>query len=92
MHLKEVPREFQICEFIEGPTIQGFDLGGTFMAHLNLVGYTNLSEIFTPQEVERDRGLETVISTDVDKLKHGKPKTKQRPEGEYPSQDASQIK
>ena len=55
------------------------------MAYLNLVGYTNISEIFTPQEVERDRIPKTVISTNVKKLKHSNPNTKQRLEGESPS-------
>ena len=55
LHLKEVAREFEVCEFVEGPTIQGFDLEGNFVAHLNYVGCTNLSEFFVPQEVEDNR-------------------------------------
>ena len=48
MYLKEMAREFEICEFIEGPTIQGFDPKGIFVAHLNFVGCTNLSNSFIP--------------------------------------------
>lgn len=48
IHLKEVVREFKDYEFIEGSTIQGFDLKCIFVAHLNFVGYTNISEILIP--------------------------------------------
>lgn len=74
IHLKEAAREFEICEFIEGTSIQGFDLEGIFMAHLNLVGYMNLSEIFIPWKVEGDGSPKTIINTNVKKLKHSKTK------------------
>ena len=68
-HLKEVAREFDIFEFVKGPTIHGFDPEGNFVAHLNFVGYTNLSKIFVPQEVEENRSPKTLISTNVRKMK-----------------------
>ena len=37
MHLKEVAREFETCQFIEGHVVQGFDPKGIFMSHLNLL-------------------------------------------------------
>lgn len=70
-HLREVTREFETCEFSEGPAIQGFDLEGIFMAHLNFIGYTNLFEIFIPWEIQENRSPETIISTNV-KVKHSK--------------------
>ena len=48
MHLKEVAKEFETCEFIEGPVVQGFDPKGTFVAHLNFIVYTNVFEIYIP--------------------------------------------
>lgn len=90
MHLREAKREFDISEFVEGPIIQGFSLEGIFVAHSNFVGYRNLSKIFVPQEIEGNIFPETVINTNVKKLKHNNPKTKQRPKGESPSQAISQ--
>lgn len=55
IHLREVVREYEICEFVEGPAGRGFDLEGIFKAHLNFVGYSNLSKIFVPQEIEGSR-------------------------------------
>ena len=55
IHLKEMAREFEICEFIEGLAVQGFDPKGIFVAHLNFVGYTNISEIFVPQGIKGNR-------------------------------------
>ena len=59
------------------------------MAHLIFVGYTNIFEIFVPQEIEGNRSLEIVVGTNVKNLKHNKFKTKQRTKGESPSQVAS---
>ena len=79
-------------KFVEGPTIQGFDLEGVFVALLNFFGYTNLSEIFIPHEIEENRSSETLISTNLKKLKHSESKIKKILEGESPSQDASHAK
>ena len=49
MHSKEVAREFETCEFIQGPAVQGFDPEGIFVAHLNFFGYTNISKKIIPQ-------------------------------------------
>ena len=38
-HLKEVEREFEGCEFIEGLVVQGFDLEGICVSNLNFMGY-----------------------------------------------------
>ena len=46
MHLREVEIEFDICEFVEGLVVQGFEPKHIFVAHLNFVSYTNLSKIF----------------------------------------------
>lgn len=89
MHLKEAVIEFEIYEFIEGPVVQVFYPKCIFVAHLNFVGYTNLSKNFTPQEVEGDKSLEFVINTNVNKLKHSKSKTWKIPQGESPSQVVS---
>ena len=83
-HLKEVARDFELCQFIQAPTVRGFDPKGVFMAHLNSIGYSNLTEIFSPQEIEGNLGsVETIISTNVksNKLKQSKPKTRQRLKG-----------
>ena len=48
LHLREVVREFETCEFVEGLVLRRFDHEGILVAHLNFVGYTNLSEIFVP--------------------------------------------
>lgn len=70
-HLREVAREYKTCEFVEGSIVQGFDPEVIFVAHLNFVGYSNLIEIFVPQEIEENIGiLENVINTNVKKLKN----------------------
>lgn len=58
-------REYELYEFAEGPSIQRFDPEGIFVSHLNFVYYTNLSNIFVPHEIEENRILETIISTNV---------------------------
>ena len=49
-------------EFIQGPTVRGFDPKEIFVAHLIFVGYSNLTKILTPKQGERNQGsLEIVI-------------------------------
>lgn len=73
VHLREVAKEYEICEFVEGPTLQGFDPEGISVAHLLFVGDSNLNKIFVPQEIEGNNGIpKIVISTNVKKLKHSK--------------------
>ena len=49
-------RDYVFCEFVQGLEIKGFDPKGICVAQLNFVGYSNLIEIFTPQEIEGDIG------------------------------------
>lgn len=35
LHLRKVEGEYKLCEFVEGPAIQGFDPKGIFVSHLN---------------------------------------------------------
>ena len=59
-------RYFELCELLQPLVVKGFDLEGVFMAHLNSIGYSNLTRIFNPQEIEENPGIpETVISTNV---------------------------
>ena len=51
-----VVKDYEFYEFIQGLVIKGFDPEGIFVAHLNFVGYSNLSGIFTPQEIEGNLG------------------------------------
>ena len=44
------------------------------MAHLNFVGYTNIFEIFVPQTIEENKIPETVVSTNVIKMKYSESK------------------
>ena len=90
MHLKEVGREFEGCEFVEGLVVQGFDPKGIFVSHLNFVGYTNISKIFVPQEIQENRSPKTVVSTNVKRMEHDKSKIRQRSQGESPSKAATQ--
>lgn len=65
-HLKELAKEFEFCEFIEAFIVKGFEPEGIFVAHLNLVGYSNLIGVFTPQEIEENpRSPKTIVSTNV---------------------------
>jgi hypothetical protein len=85
-HLREVSRDYEFCVFVQGQAVKGFDSEGIFVAHLNFVGYSNLTGIFTPQEIEGDIGnRETVINTNIKKLKQIKSKTSNRLEEESPS-------
>ena len=86
MILKEEVGEFEVCEFIEGKV---FDVEGIFVYHLIFFGYTNLSKIFMPQEVEGDKIPENIVSTNVMKLKHINWNTQQRTDREFPYQAAS---
>lgn len=47
-HFEEVAGNFELCEFIQDMMVMDFDLKGVFMAHLNSIGYYNLTRIFTP--------------------------------------------
>lgn len=68
-NLREVARDFEFCEFVEGPVVKVFDLESIFVSHLNFVCYLNLIDIFIQQEIEGDKGiLETIISSNVKKL------------------------
>ena len=92
-HLKEVARDFELCEFIQAPTVRGFNPKGVFTAHLNSIGYSNLTKIFIPLENEGNpRNPKTIINANVKskKLKQSKPETRQRPKCESPSQVGSQ--
>lgn len=72
-HLREVARECEICDFVEGPRVRGFDPKGIFVAHLNFVGYSNLIKIFIPQDIEGNIWiLKTFIRTNVKKFKDNK--------------------
>ena len=73
LHLREVEREFETHGFVEGPLIQGFDLEGISVAHLNFVGYIDFSKIFIPWEIKENRSPEIVINTNV-KVKINKSK------------------
>lgn len=89
-HLIEVARDYEFCEFVEGSTMKGFDLEGIFVSHLNYVFYSNLIEIFIPQEIEGGTGIpKTFTSTNVKKLKISKLRTRKRPEVESLSQTRS---
>ena len=48
-HMKEVSKHFEFCEFVEALVVKGFDAEGICVDHLNFVGYSNLTIIFTPQ-------------------------------------------
>ena len=89
MHLKEVEREFETCEFSEGLVVQGFDLEGIFVAHLKFDGYTNVFEIFEPREIEEIRSPETMVSTNIINMKKDESKIRQSPEGGSPSKVAT---
>jgi hypothetical protein len=75
LHLKEVAREFYICEFVEGFAIESFYPKDIFVAHLTFMGYANLFEIFMPQEIEGKKSPYMVINNNVNKLNHSKSKT-----------------
>ena len=51
-HLSEFSRDYDFCEFVQGPTVKGLDREGIFVSHLNFVGYSNLTKIFIPQEIQ----------------------------------------
>ena len=53
-HLRKVARDYELCEFVQGPTVQEFYPEGIFVSHLNFVGYSNLSGIFASWEIEGD--------------------------------------
>lgn len=75
-HLREVARYYDFFEFFQGPIVKGFDLEGIFVAYLNFVGYSNLTGIFTSQEIEGDTRIpKIVIKTNVKKLKKNKLRT-----------------
>lgn len=52
MHLRDVEIAFEVYEFFEGLAVQGFDLRGICVHHLNFLDYTNIFEIFVPHEIE----------------------------------------
>ena len=89
MHLREMAREFNTYEFSKGPAIQGFDPEGVFVTHLKLVGYTNISDIFKPLEVEGSGSPVTMVSTNVINMNEGEYGIRQTPKGESPSKDAT---
>ena len=69
IHLRELVREYGIYEFVEGLAIRGFDPEGIFIAHLNFVGYSNVTEILVPREIEGNDGIpEIVITSNAKKL------------------------
>lgn len=74
INLKEVAREFEGIEFIEGPALQGFDPEGIFVANLNFLGYTNIFEIFVPQEIQENKIPKTMVRINVKSMKHDKSK------------------
>ena len=77
IHLREVAKEYEVVEFVEGWIAQWFCPEGIFVAHLKVVGYSNLNEIIMPQEIERNTGSpEIVITNNVNKLKNNKSKKK----------------
>ena len=47
-YLREVEIYYELCEFVQGPIIKGFDPKGFFVSHLYFFGYSNLTTIFTP--------------------------------------------
>ena len=49
--MKEVAKDFELCEFGLDLVVKGFDPKGNLVSHLNSVKYSNLSVIFTPQEI-----------------------------------------
>ena len=64
--MKEVAKEFELCEFGLAPTVKWFNLEGIFVALLNSVGYSNPARIFTPQEIkENPRSSKTVVSSNM---------------------------
>ena len=72
-------RYYEFYEFIQGPTVKGFDTEGIFVAHLNFVEYSNLTKIFTPQEIEGNLWIPKIVTkTNVKykKLKQTKTKTR----------------
>lgn len=65
-HIKEVSREFELCQFNISPLVKGFDTHGFFVVHLHTVGYSNLTGIFSTQEDDGVLGsLETVVSLNI---------------------------
>ena len=65
LYLRDVAREFETCEFVEGPIFRRFDPEGVFVAHLNFDGYTNIPKIFVPQERKENRIPEIVVNTNA---------------------------
>ena len=59
------------------------------MAHLKFIGYTNISEIFEPQEIKENRIPKTVVSTNVRKMKKYESKIRKMAKGESLSKDCS---
>lgn len=47
-HLREVARDCDFFEFVQGPIVKGFDPEGIFVVHLHFVGYSKLTILFTP--------------------------------------------
>lgn len=83
-HLKEVAKDFELCEYFLALVVKGSDPEGIFVAHLKFDGYSNLTKIFTPREIEENpRSPEIVISTNAksNRLKERKPRTSERPKG-----------
>ena len=64
--MKEVAKEFELCEFGLDPTVKGFEPEGIFLAHLKSIRHSNLPKKFTPQEIEENTGCpETVVSSNM---------------------------
>jgi hypothetical protein len=76
--------------------MKGFDPLLIFVAQLHSIGYSNLTGIFTPQEVKGTLGSqEIVVTSNVQskklKSKDGKDKTKQRLKGDSSSHVGNQL-
>ena len=72
-HLKEISKYFKICEFVEAQVVKGLNPRYIFVAHLKYIRYSNLTRIFTSQEVEE----KPIVSTNVQpkNMKQSKPRT-----------------
>jgi hypothetical protein len=68
--MKEVTKEFKLCESGLALEIKGFDLEIICVSHLKSIGYSNLARILTPQEVEPNPwSPKTIVSSNIQSKK-----------------------
>lgn len=76
MHMKEIDKQFELCEFGLALLVKGLNHKGIFLAHINSIEYSNLARIFTLQKINENLGSpEIVVSSNVqcyNKLKESK--------------------